>query len=120
MITTYRKWVVVMTDYQLIQATLEHLGQLKKVFATELPGSADEQNMHSRLTDAVAYVRRAKAVDNAFLIEVEKFHRAFAFFAGLSTSKLTEEAHQAWRAYDSFHYEQIKPQLKVYAGGMFL
>lgn len=109
-----------MTDYQLIQATLEHLGQLKKDFATELPNSADEQNMRTRLADILAYVRKAKMVDNAFLIEVEKFHRAFGFFAGLSTSKLTEEARLAWRAYDSFHYEQIKPQLKVFAGGMFL
>lgn len=109
-----------MTDYQLIQATLEHLGQLKKAFGTDMPGSADEQNMQVRLTDTLALVRKAKTIDNAFLIELEKFHRAFSFFAGLSSSKLTGVAQTAWRTYDTFHYENIKPQLKVYAGGAFL
>lgn len=103
-----------MTNFELIQETLQRLANFRKHFATVLPDSPDERAMAERLTEIVAFVRRARTVDNNFLIELERFHHSFVVLVGLSTSKLTEASLEDWKAYDKFHYEEIKTRLSLY------
>ena len=57
---------------------------------------------------------KARQVDNRLLIELEKFYQTASLLIGLGGLALNEEAFQAWRAYDHWHYEVVKPQLQVY------
>lgn len=47
-------------------------------------------------------------------MELEKFYQTASLLIGLGGLALNEEAFQAWRAYDHWHYEVVKPQLQVY------
>ena len=65
-------------------------------------------------------LRKARRVDNRLLIELEKFYQTASLLIGLGGLALNEEAFQAWRAYDHWHYEVVKPQLQVYGPTVLL
>ena len=58
--------------------------------------------------------------ENRLLIELEKFYQTASLLIGLGGLALNEEAFQAWRAYDHWHYEVVKPQLQVYGPTVLL
>lgn len=53
-------------------------------------------------------------VSNKTYMGLEKFYQKSSFLIGLGQIKLSPSAYQACRAYDRFHFEEVKPKLKVY------
>ena len=54
------------------------------------------------------------------LIALEKFYQSSSLLIGLSTLALDERTYQAWRVYDAFHFESVKPALKLYGPSVVL
>ena len=66
-------------------------------------------------------LRKARRVDNRLLIELEKFYQTASLLIGLGGLALNEEAFQAWRAYDHWHYEVVKPSVTgLWTDGAFI
>ena len=76
--------------------------------------SPDTLRFRENLDQMLKGLRKARRVDNRLLIELEKFYQTTSLLIGLGGLALNEEAFQAWRAYDHWHYEVVKPQLQVY------
>ena len=76
--------------------------------------SPDALRFRENLDQMLKGLRKARRVDNRLLIELEKFYQTASLLIGLGGLALNEEAFQAWRAYDHWHYEVVKPQLQVF------
>ena len=66
-------------------------------------------------------LRKARRVDNRLLIELEKFYQTASLLIGLGGLALNEEAFQAWRAYDHWHYEGCEASVTgLWTDGAFI
>ena len=81
---------------------------------------SDALRFRENLDQMLKGLRKARRVDNRLLIELEKFYQTASLLIGLGGLALNEEAFQAWRAYDHWHYEVVKPQLQVYGPTVLL
>lgn len=91
------------------------IAEIDKQFQEMKPkGSLDELRFKENLSDILKQLDKSTKVDNQLLIGLETFYQHGSFLIGLSSLKLDEETKLAWREYDRFHFETIKPQLKLY------
>ncbi len=107
-----------MVDTQVLQDALRLLEDLQNQFATTSPNSYDDRRMRERLDEVLATIRRSKTADNTVLIALERFHKSFSMSVGLGAAELTEPAKKAWRAYDTFHMDQVQSNLHLYGIGL--
>ena len=63
---------------------------------------------------------QAETVDNRVLIELEKFYQTSSLLMGLSALNPDAPTRAAWRAYDRFHFDQVKTKLSLYGPTIIL
>ena len=93
---------------------------LQTAFSKGCTPSPDALRFRENLDQMLKGLRKARRVDNRLLIELEKFYQTASLLIGLGGLALNEEAFQAWRAYDHWHYEVVKSQLQIYGPTMGL
>ena len=106
--------VISMEERDVIQEARTKITLLQTAFSKGFTSSPDVLRFEENLDWILRVLSKAKRIDNRLLIELEKFYQTASLLIGLGGLALNEEAFQAWRAYDHWHYEVVKPQLQVY------
>ena len=115
-----KRKVVYMGERDVIQEARTMIKTLRTAFSRDFIPSPDALRFRGNLDQMLKGLRKARRVDNRLLIELEKFYQTASLLIGLGGLALNEEAFQAWRAYDHWHYEVVKSQLQVYGPTMVL
>lgn len=87
---------------------------LNKAFQDCKVGRYEEIRLQEVINQTLNTLHQSKTVDNKLLIALEKFYQSVSFLVGITGLTLSEEAHQAWRSYDRWHYDNVKPNLHLY------
>ena len=106
--------VISMGERDVIQEARMKIETLQTAFSRECKASPEDFRFKENLDQMLKVLLKARQVDNRLLIELEKFYQTASLLIGLGGLALNEEAFQAWRAYDHWHYEVVKPRLQVY------
>ncbi|MCR8967929.1 helicase BlpT [Streptococcus zalophi] len=101
------------TNDTLKQATTL-INTLNQNFQNSKKGLGDEQRFQDNLDDMIRTIEKTKKINNVILLELEKFHQKASLLVGIGQLKLEIDAYQAWKAYDRFHFEYVKTNLKLY------
>ena len=109
-----KRKVIFMEERDVIQEARTTITLLQTAFSKGFTSSPDALRFEENLDWILRVLSKAKRIDNRLLIELEKFYQTASLLIGLGGLALNEEAFQAWRAYDHWHYEVVKPQLQVY------
>ena len=109
-----KRKVISMGERDVIQEARTTVSLLQTVFSKGCTSSPDALRFKENLDQMLKVLLKARQVDNHLLIELEKFYQTASLLIGLGGLALNEEAFQAWRAYDHWHYEVVKSQLQVY------
>ena len=109
-----KRKVISMEERDVIQEARTMIETLQTAFSRECKASPDALRFEENLDQMLKGLLKARQVDNRLLIELEKFYQTASLLIGLGGLALNEEAFQAWRAYDHWHYEVVKSQLQVY------
>ena len=115
-----KRKVISMGERDVIQEARTMVSLLQIAFLKGCTPSPDAFRFRKNLDQMLKGLRKARRVDNRLLIELEKFYQTASLLIGLGGLALNEEAFQAWRAYDHWHYEVVKPQLQVYGPTVLL
>ena len=115
-----KRKVISMEERDVIQEARTMVSLLQTAFLKECTPSPDALRFEENLDWILRVLSKAKRIDNRLLIELEKFYQTASLLIGLVGLALNEEAFQAWRAYDHWHYEVVKPQLQVYGPTVLL
>lgn len=87
---------------------------LNKAFQDCKVGRYEEIRLQEAINQTLNTLHQSKTVDNKLLIALEKFYQSVSFLVGITGLTLSEEAHQAWRAYDSWHDSNVRTQLRLF------
>lgn len=109
-----KRKVISMGERDVIQEARTKISLLRTAFSRECKASPEDFRFKENLDQMLKVLLKAQRIDNHLLIELEKFYQTASLLIGLSGLRLNEETFQAWRAYDHWHYEVVKPQLQVY------
>ena len=109
-----KRKVISMGERDVIQEARTKIETLQTAFSRECKASHDAFRFKENLDQILIVLLKAQRIDNHLLIELEKFYQTASLLIGLSGLRLNEETFQAWRAYDHWHYEVVKPRLQVY------
>ena len=109
-----KRKVIYMEERDVIQEARTTITLLQTAFSKGFTPSPDTLRFRENLDQMLKGLRKARRLDNRLLIELEKFYQTASLLIGLGGLALNEGAFQAWRAYDHWHYEVVKPQLQVY------
>lgn len=102
-----------MTD-TLIATALEHLQKLDSQIQLTEDSSLDTIRLKDHLTTTLRQLHQAKQVDNQLLFALERFYQGSSMLIGLGQLPLNEAARKAWKTYDAFHFDRVKPELHLY------
>ena len=109
-----KRKVISMGERDVIQEARTKIETLQTAFSRECKASHDAFRFKENLDQILKVLSKAQRIDNHLLIELEKFYQTASLLIGLSGLRLNEETFQAWRGYDHWHYEVVKPRLQVY------
>ena len=109
-----KRKVISMGERDVIQEARTTVSLLQTAFSKGCTPSPVALRFKENLDQMLKVLLKARQVDNRLLIELEKFYQTASLLIGLGGLALNEEAFQAWRAYDHWHYEVVKPLLQVY------
>lgn len=109
-----KRKVISMEERDVIQEARTTMIALQTAFSKGCTPSPDDLRFRGNLDQMLKDLRKARRVDNRLLIELEKFYQTASLLIGLGGLALNEDAFRAWRAYDHWHYEVVKPQLQLY------
>ena len=115
-----KRKVISMEERDVIQEARTTIIALQTAFSKGFTPSPDTLQFQENLDPMLKGLRQARRVDNRLLIELEKFYQTASLLIGLGGLALNEEAFQAWRTYDHWHYEVVKPHLQVYGPTVLL
>ena len=115
-----KRKVISMGERDVIQEARTTVSLLQTTFSKGCTPSPDAFRFKENLDQMLKVLLKARQVDNRLLMELEKFYQTASLLIGLGGLALNEEAFQAWRAYDHWHYEVVKPQLQVYGPTVLL
>ena len=115
-----KRKVIAMEERDVIQEVRTTVTLLQIAFSKGFTPSPDAFRFKENLDQMLKVLLKARQVDNRLLIELEKFYQTASLLIGLGGLALNEETFQAWRAYDHWHYEVVKPQLQVYGPTVLL
>lgn len=97
-----------MTDTDPIKRAHTLITDLNKAYQACKQASADDVRFQEQLNSILGFLAKAETVDNRFLIELEKFYQTSSLLMGLSALDPDAPTRAAWRAYDRFHFDQVK------------
>lgn len=100
-----------MTDTDPIKRAHTLITDLNKAYQACKQASADDVRFQDQLNSILGFLAKAETVDNRFLIELEKFYQTSSLLMGLSALDPDAPTRAAWRAYDRFHFDQVKTKL---------
>lgn len=88
-----------------------------RAFQKSKVGRYEEIRLQEGIDQTLRSLEKSQKVDNKLLIALEKFHQSTSFLVGVTGLSITlsDEVRQAWRAYDKWHYDNVKPNLHLYA-----
>ena len=100
-----------MTDTNPIKTAQALITELNKAYQVCKQATADDVRFQEQLDGILRFLSEAETVDNRFLIELEKFYQTSSLLLGLSALNPDAPTRAAWRAYDRFHFDQVKTRL---------
>ena len=109
-----------MTDTDPIKIAQTLITDLNKAYQVCKQATADDIRFQEQLDNILDFLAKAETVDNRFLIELEKFYQTSSLLLGLSALNPDAPTRAAWRAYDRFHFDQVKTKLSLYGSTIIL
>jgi len=103
-----------MEDKVLLAEAYQLVSKLNQTIQSCKQGLPDDLRLQQNINELLKQLKRADKLDNAILIDLEKFYQRTSLLIGLGTLKLNEQTRTAWRNYDKFHYDQVKHVLTLY------
>ena len=117
---TQIKGGILMTDTDPIKRAQTLITDLNKAYQACKQATADDVRFQEQLNSILGFLAKAEAVDNRVLIELEKFYQTSSLLMGLSALDPDAPTRAAWRAYDRFHFDQVKTKLSLYGPTILL
>ena len=114
------KGEILMTDTDPIKRAQTLITDLNKAYQACKQASADDVRFQEQLNSILGFLAKAETVDNRVLIELEKFYQTSSLLMGLSALDPDAPTRAAWRAYDRFHFDQVKTKLSLYGPTIIL
>lgn len=111
---------ILMTDTDPIKRAQTLITDLNKAYQACKQATADDVRFQEQLNSILGFLAKAEAVDNRVLIELEKFYQTSSLLMGLSALDPDAPTRAAWRAYDRFHFDQVKTKLSLYGPTIIL
>ena len=111
---------ILMTDTDPIKTAQALITDLNKAYQACKQATADDVRFQEQLNSILGFLAKAETVDNRFLIELEKFYQTSSLLMGLSALDPDAPTRAAWRAYDRFHFDQVKTKLSLYGPTIIL
>ena len=109
-----------MTDTNPIKRAQALITELNKTYQVCKQPTADDVRFQEQLDNILRFLSKTETVDNRFLIELEKFYQTSSLLLGLSALNPDGPTRAAWRAYDRFHFDQVKTKLSLYGPTLIL
>ena len=109
-----------MTDADPIKRAQTLITDLNKAYQACKQATADDVSFQEQLNSILGFLAKAETVDNRVLIELEKFYQTSSLLMGLSALDPDAPTRAAWRAYDRFHFDQVKTKLSLYGPTIIL
>ena len=109
-----------MTDTNPIKTAQTLITELNKAYQVCKQATADDIRFQEQLDNILRFLSKTETVDNRFLIELEKFYQTSSLLMGLSALNPDAPTRAAWRAYDRFHFDQVKTKLNLYGPTLIL
>ena len=109
-----------MTDTDPIKTAQALITDLNQAYQACKQASADDARFQEQLNSILSFLAKAEKVDNRVLIELEKFYQTSSLLMGLSALDPDAPTRAAWRAYDRFHFDQVKTKLSLYGPTILL
>ena len=109
-----------MTDTDPIKRAQALITELNKAYQVCKQATADDVRFQEQLDNILRFLSKTETVDNRFLIELEKFSQTSSLLMGLSALNPDAPTRAAWRAYDRFHFDQVKTKLSLYGPTLIL
>ena len=109
-----------MTDTDPIKRAQTLITELNKAYQVCKQATADDIRFQEQLDNILRFLSKTETVDNRFLIELEKFYQTSSLLMGLSALNPDAPTRAAWRAYDRFHFDQVKTKLNLYGPTLIL
>ena len=117
---TQIKGGILMTDTDPIKRAQTLITDLNKAYQACKQATADDVRFQEQLNSILGFLAKAETVDNRVLIELEKFYQTSSLLMGLSALNPDAPTRAAWRAYDRFHFDQVKTKLSLYGPTIIL
>ena len=117
---THIKGGILMTDTDPIKRAQTLITDLNKAYQACKQATADDVRFQEQLNSILGFLSKAETVDNRVLIELEKFYQTSSLLMGLSALDPDAPTRAAWRAYDRFHFDQVKTKLSLYGPTIIL
>ena len=118
--STQIKGGILMTDTEPIKRAQILITELNKTYQVCKQATADDVRFQEQLDNILRFLSKAETMDNRFLIELEKFYQTSSLLMGLSALNPDAPTRAAWRAYDRFHFDQVKTKLSLYGPTIIL
>ncbi|MCY7152918.1 helicase BlpT [Streptococcus mitis] len=109
-----------MTDTDPIKRAQTLITDLNQAYQACKQATADDVRFQEQLNSILGFLAKAETVDNRVLIELEKFYQTSSLLMGLSALDPDAPTRAAWRAYDRFHFDQVKTKLCLYGPTIIL
>lgn len=102
-----------MEDKVLLAEAYQLVSELNQTIQSCKQGFPDDLRLQQNIDELLKQLKKADKLDNAILIDLEKFYQRTSLLIGLGSLKLNDQARTAWRNYDKFHYNQVKHVLTL-------
>ena len=103
-----------MTDTDPIKRAQTLITDLNKAYQACKQSTSDDVCFQEQLDNILDFLSKTETVDNRVLIELEKFCQTSSILMELSALDPDAPTRAAWRAYDRFHFDQVKTKLSLY------
>ncbi|WP_438838477.1 helicase BlpT [Streptococcus pluranimalium] len=101
-------------DSVIIVQAKKLISEFHKSFARCQQSSPDYVRIQRNIREIQSTLERINKENNKSLIALEKFYQSTSLIIGLGAIKLDNETLDKWRSYDRFHFDNVKPKLKLY------
>lgn len=108
-----------MEDKKFLETALQKITSFREAVLNDIPDSMDKRKLLGYIDEAILGLKNSKKVNNKTFINLEKFYQSSSMLIALSTLRLEGVCYLTWRDYDKFHFDNVKPNLKLY-GNVFL
>ena len=102
-----------MEDKVLLAEAYQLVSELNQTIQSCKQGFPDDLRLQQNIDELLKQLKKADKLDNAILIDLEKFYQRTSLLIGVGSLKLNDQARTAWRNYDKFHYDQVKHVLTL-------